>query len=72
MTPGSEYRGSEDRKPATSRVIYKLSVDKSAHWGLEVRSEDFGNGSLRLGEVVLVEHVGGQTTLRILSESGIQ
>ena len=70
--PDSGWAWTEDRQWSTSRVIHAGSWDNAIHWGLEVRSENQGVGSMRLGEMVLVEYADGRMTLRILSESGVQ
>ena len=62
----------EDRQWATSRIIRAVAWDNTIHWGLEARSERSLAGSMRLGEMVLVEYADERMTLRILSESGVQ
>lgn len=59
---------SEDLQPATSRWQRFWVTDEKCEWRLETRSENYGVGTARLGELVFAGKLTGTLTLRIESE----
>ena len=67
--PKNDWSWGEDQIPATSRRLKHWTGENCLSWFLEVRTEDLGAGTVRLGQV-LVKGIGptGQLTLSILDE----
>lgn len=64
--PHPEWTWTEDRQWASSRIREQWDEPTQRRtWELEVRSENRGVGSLRLGEIYLREHQGTTLTIRI-------
>jgi hypothetical protein len=55
----------EDRQWSRSALRKNWGTDKLLSWFMEVRTEDIGAGSIRLGEMIVTGSITGDLTMSI-------
>lgn len=66
----NDWSWPEDRQWSSARLIKGGDAVHYA-WGLEVRSENKGAGTRRLGELFLHAHADGTLTMSLREEEGV-